>query len=47
LPETFVTHGKRDELLRRVGLDPASIARRVKEWVRTQQPQDSHQSQYS
>jgi len=30
-----------------VGLDPASIARRVKEWVRAQQPQDSHQSQYS
>jgi 1-deoxy-D-xylulose-5-phosphate synthase len=47
LPETFVTHGKRDELLRLVGLDPDSIARRVKEWVRSQQPQDSHQSQYS
>ena len=47
LPESFVTHGKRDELLRRVGLDPAGIARRVREWVRAQQPQDSHQSQYS
>ena len=47
LPESFVTHGKRDELLRRVGLDPAGIARRVREWVRAHQPQDSHQSQYS
>ena len=47
LPETFVTHGKRDELLRRVGLDAPGIAGRVRDWVRAQQPQDSHQSQYS
>ena len=47
LPETFVTHGKRDELLKRVGLDAPGIARRVGDWVRTQQPQDSHQSQFS
>jgi len=41
LPETFVTHGKRDELLRMVGLDPESIARRALEWVRTTQRQYS------
>jgi 1-deoxy-D-xylulose-5-phosphate synthase len=41
LPETFVTHGKRDELLQRVGLDPPGIARRCLDWVR------SHQRQYS
>jgi len=39
LPETFVTHGKRDELLRLVGLEPESIARRAVEWVRTTQNQ--------
>ena len=47
LPREFVTHGKRDDLLRRVGLDPAGIALRVREWVRTQQTQDSPQRQYS
>ena len=47
LPETFVTHGKRDELLSRAGLDAPGIASRVRAWVRAQQPQDSHQSQYS
>ncbi len=41
LPETFVTHGKRDELLRLVGLDPESIARRALEWVRAAQRQYS------
>ena len=47
LPREFVMHGKRDELLRRVGLDATGIATRVREWVQTQQPQDSHQSQFS
>ncbi len=41
LPEQFVTHGKRDELLAEVGLDAPGIARRVLEWVRT------HQRQYT
>ncbi|TMQ68573.1 MAG: 1-deoxy-D-xylulose-5-phosphate synthase, partial [Candidatus Eisenbacteria bacterium] len=41
LPETFVTHGKRDELLAEVGLDAPGINRRVFEWVR------AHQRQYS
>ncbi len=39
LPETFVTHGKRDELLARVGLDAAGIARRTLAWVRDTQRQ--------
>ena len=37
LPETFVTHGKRDELLALVGLDAPGIARRALEWIRTTQ----------
>ena len=41
LPETFVTHGKRDELLKLVGLDAAGIARTTTEWVRTAQRQYS------
>jgi 1-deoxy-D-xylulose-5-phosphate synthase len=41
LPETFVTHGKRDELLGRVGLDAPGIARAVQEWVQ------AHQRQYT
>jgi 1-deoxy-D-xylulose-5-phosphate synthase len=41
LPDQFVTHGKRDELLAKVGLDAPGIARRVLEWVRI------HQRQYS
>jgi 1-deoxy-D-xylulose-5-phosphate synthase len=41
LPETFVTHGKRDELLQRVGLDAAGIAQRTLDWVRTVQRQYS------
>jgi 1-deoxy-D-xylulose-5-phosphate synthase len=47
LPESFVTHGRRDELLQIVGLDAPGIARRVREWVATQQPHNSHQGQYS
>jgi len=47
LPESFVTHGRRDELLQIVGLDAPGIARQVREWVATQQPHNSHQSQYS
>ncbi|MGH7730734.1 MAG: 1-deoxy-D-xylulose-5-phosphate synthase [Candidatus Eiseniibacteriota bacterium] len=41
LPETFVTHGKRDELLGSVGLDAPGIARAVHEWVQ------AHQRQYT
>ncbi len=41
LPETFVTHGKRDELLARVGLDAPGIARAVQDWVQ------AHQRQYT
>ena len=41
LPDEFVTHGKRDELLTRVGLDAAGIAVRVRDWVR------AHQRQYT
>jgi 1-deoxy-D-xylulose-5-phosphate synthase len=39
LPEQFVAHGKRDDLLREVGLDGPGIARRTLEWVRVQQRQ--------
>ena len=39
LPEQFVTHGKRDELLAMVGLDAPGIARRVLEWTRVTQRQ--------
>jgi len=39
LPETFVTHGKRDELLKRVGLDGPGIARRTLEGIRIAQRQ--------
>jgi 1-deoxy-D-xylulose-5-phosphate synthase len=39
LPGTFVLHGARAELLREVGLDPAGIARRTAEWVRSLQRQ--------
>jgi 1-deoxy-D-xylulose-5-phosphate synthase len=41
LPEDFVLHGKRDELLKQVGLDGPGIARRALEWVR------AHQRQFS
>lgn len=39
LPESFVTHGKRDDLLRQVGLDGAGIGRRTLDWVRVTQRQ--------
>jgi 1-deoxy-D-xylulose-5-phosphate synthase len=39
LPEEFVTHGKRDELLQKVGLDAAGIARRSLDWIRATQRQ--------
>jgi 1-deoxy-D-xylulose-5-phosphate synthase len=41
LPETFVLHGKRDELLQQVGLDASGIARRVLDWVQVIQRQYS------
>ncbi len=41
LPGTFVTHGKRDELLSSVGLDAPGIARAVAAWVQV------HQRQYT
>ena len=41
LPETFVTHGKRDELLQQVGLDAPGIARQVRDWVRDPRQQDA------
>jgi 1-deoxy-D-xylulose-5-phosphate synthase len=39
LPETFVGHGKRDELLQKVGLDAAGIAKRTLDWIRVTQRQ--------
>jgi 1-deoxy-D-xylulose-5-phosphate synthase len=39
LPETFVAHGKRDELLQKVGLDAPGIARRTLDWIRVTQRQ--------
>jgi 1-deoxy-D-xylulose-5-phosphate synthase len=39
LPEGFVTHGKRDELLAMVGLDAPGITRRALEWTRATQRQ--------
>jgi 1-deoxy-D-xylulose-5-phosphate synthase len=47
LPEAFVGHGKRDDLLQRVGLDAEGIAARILGWVAHQQRQDSHQRQFS
>ena len=41
LPETFVPHGKRDELLAGAGLDAPGIARSVGTWVQ------AHQRQYT
>jgi 1-deoxy-D-xylulose-5-phosphate synthase len=41
LPEQFVTHGKRDELLAQVGLDAPGIAHAVRGWVQ------AHQRQYT
>ena len=39
LPEEFMLHGSRAELLREAGLDAAGIARRTAEWVRSLQRQ--------
>jgi 1-deoxy-D-xylulose-5-phosphate synthase len=39
LPEQFVTHGKRDQLLSKVGLDAPGIARRALEWMQVNQRQ--------
>ena len=39
LPETFVAHGKRDELLQKVGLDGPGIAKRTLDWIRVTQRQ--------
>jgi 1-deoxy-D-xylulose-5-phosphate synthase len=39
VPDTFVTHGKRDELLRSIGLDAEGIARRAFEWISATQRQ--------
>jgi 1-deoxy-D-xylulose-5-phosphate synthase len=39
LPETFVLHGKRDELLHDIGLDAPGIARSTLDWVRASQRQ--------
>ncbi|MBI5709988.1 MAG: 1-deoxy-D-xylulose-5-phosphate synthase [Candidatus Eisenbacteria bacterium] len=39
LPEQFVTHGQRDQLLQRVGLDAPGIARRTLDWLRSTQRQ--------
>jgi 1-deoxy-D-xylulose-5-phosphate synthase len=38
VPDTFVLHGKRDELLRQIGLDAEGIAIRARAWVRQTQP---------
>ena len=39
VPNTFVLHGKRDELLKQIGLDAAGIAARSLDWVRATQRQ--------
>jgi len=39
VPNQFVLHGKRDELLRECGLDAAGIANRALDWIRTTQRQ--------
>jgi len=39
LPATFVAHGKRDVLLKEVGLDAEGIARRSLDWIRATQRQ--------
>jgi 1-deoxy-D-xylulose-5-phosphate synthase len=39
VPNTFVLHGKRDELLRQCGLDAAGIASRAFDWIRATQRQ--------
>jgi 1-deoxy-D-xylulose-5-phosphate synthase len=39
VPNEFVLHGKRDDLLRRCELDAAGIARRTLDWIRASQRQ--------
>ncbi len=39
MPEQFMLHGKRDELLEQAGLDASGIARRVLDWVQIAQRQ--------
>jgi 1-deoxy-D-xylulose-5-phosphate synthase len=39
LPERFLAHGKRDDLLKLVGLDAAGIAKSTRDWVRSLQRQ--------
>jgi deoxyxylulose-5-phosphate synthase len=39
VPNEFVLHGKRDELLRECGLDAAGIARRALDWIHITQRQ--------
>jgi 1-deoxy-D-xylulose-5-phosphate synthase len=39
VPNEFVLHGKRDELLRQCGLDASGIARRSLDWIRANQRQ--------
>jgi 1-deoxy-D-xylulose-5-phosphate synthase len=39
IPDTWVRHGRRDELLQQAGLDAAGIAARTREWVRSHQRQ--------
>jgi 1-deoxy-D-xylulose-5-phosphate synthase len=38
VPDAFVLHGKRDELLAQCGLDAAGIARRTFDWIQVTQP---------
>ena len=41
VPDAFIRHGRRDELLHEVGLDAEGIARRTRDWVRALQRQFS------
>ena len=41
VPDRFIAHGKRDQLLQQLGLDADGIARSTREWVRTLQRQFS------
>ena len=38
VPDQFVLHGKRDELLAQCGLDAPGIARRTSDWIQVTQP---------
>lgn len=41
VPDTFIRHGRRDELLHEIGLDAEGIAHRTRDWVRALQRQYS------